>query len=454
MPRTGKKAELAKRITEELCDIWKVMNATASSLAPAPVQAPMSAVVMQDTAPENRLASEGASTGIGGIIMHDICQPAPETVSKGLAEQELRNDSLAVVDAQIADPEALDSTRHAAAHLHSCSAQRAFTEVPPGAHATMHAESQDWERQDDQVLQQSQEGQLQPVLSNQANASQASWWGDAFAASTSASSSSQNPLPLDGQQEWKEHEKQSRASWTEVSRLETGRPTRLDIEHDDSSSGATTAAGQPCAGVVETEAVADAAEVTGQRRRERQAERRVKLMKYLAEEVAGVYGGDKDRYIADMREAIQDVPDEMRRAYCDIKLEDPTAAIVSQRVPTVLGNKAEAPEFAAWHSEPFQDQMQMVGEVGPARTAWCKWWDNKTGCGELIDVVDFSIVAVVSAALSTGANVSPRLKFLHQGEFVEYRRVDSGRGFLRALLVRGIRGWPLMCEVSGNALGP
>merc|ERR1712137_1112392 len=91
----------------------------------------------------------------------------------------------------------------------------------------------------------------------------------------------------------------------------------------------------------------------------------------------------------------------------------------------------------------------MVGEVGPSRQAWCKWWDGTTGCGELVDLEDNNSVAVVSAALTTGANVSPRVKYLRQGEFVEYRRVDRGPELIaRAILVRGIKGWPLMCEVD------
>merc|ERR1719401_2384662 len=117
---------------------------------------------------------------------------------------------------------------------------------------------------------------------------------------------------------------------------------------------------------------------------------------------------------------------------------------------------APPPEFGAWHSEPHNAEMKLIGECGPARKGWCKWWDTNTGCGEVIDIDEKTPVAIVSAALITAANVAPQLKYLVQGEFVEYRRVQSPQGLApRGLLVRGLRGWPLMCEVAGGppALG-
>merc|ERR1740117_1334908 len=92
----------------------------------------------------------------------------------------------------------------------------------------------------------------------------------------------------------------------------------------------------------------------------------------------------------------------------------------------------------------------MVGEVGPARQAWCRWWNPNSGCGELMDLDDRVSIAVVSIDLQTGANVLPRLKYLHVGEFVEYRRVPREDGSAYAVLIRGIKGWPLMCEVKGQ----
>jgi len=207
--------------------------------------------------------------------------------------------------------------------------------------------------------------------------------------------------------------------------------------------------------VVETQVRANKKEQALEKRQRRFVERRMKLVGYLAEEVAGTFGGFKDSYVSDMRNILQDASDGAREAYLSDKLEEASPAIISQRVPTVLGPTCEAPEFGSWHAEPVEDEMRMVGELGPARQAWCKWWDRVTGCGELVDLDDQSAVAVVSAALTTGANVSPRLKYLRQGEFVEYRRVVRGVSMTcRGVLVRGLKGWPLMCELDGDRALP
>merc|ERR1712151_613517 len=118
-------------------------------------------------------------------------------------------------------------------------------------------------------------------------------------------------------------------------------------------------------------------------------------------------------------------PDHSHELYLSDKREEPTGDMLAERVPSILGHLREAPEFAAAHSEPLQDQMVLVGELGPARQAWCKWWDRRNGCGVLTDLDDGKPVAVVSSALTTGANVSSRLKYLRSGEFVDYRRVEG-----------------------------
>jgi len=184
-----------------------------------------------------------------------------------------------------------------------------------------------------------------------------------------------------------------------------------------------------------------------EKKRQRSIERRRKLATYLAEELAGVFGKKKNRYIEDMKWMLQGASDASRDQYWVDKLDVPSAENVAERVPKILGPSLEAPEFGGWHSEQVSDRMAMVGEVGPSRQAWCRWWDESAGCGELVDLDDQLAVAVVSSALQTGANVSPRLKYLRHGEFVEYRRVDIPNGH-RAVLVRGIKGWPLMCEVG------
>lgn len=233
-------------------------------------------------------------------------------------------------------------------------------------------------------------------------------------------------------------------------------PQALEAEEVETEAASVrseppSAVSQPSAdNIVQTQVLPGAEEIMD-RRQQRFLDRRMKLAGYIAEEVAEIYGGEKNRYIADMQRLLQEAPDVSRQAYLNDKLEEPTAAMVTKRVPRVLGDATTAPEFSAWHSEPVQEEMQMVGELGPSRQAWCKWWDRATGCGELEDISDNSPVAVVSASLTTGVNVSPRLKYLKHGEFVEYRRVDRGPGHTaRALLVRGLRGWPLMCEVDGS----
>merc|ERR1719291_202760 len=153
-----------------------------------------------------------------------------------------------------------------------------------------------------------------------------------------------------------------------------------------------------------------------------------------------------------MKRVLAEAPEGTREAYLNDKLQDSSEAVTTSRVPRVLGNMTEPPEFGAWHSEPVQEQLELIGDNGPARLGYCKWWDTKTGCGEISDTSERTPVAVVSSALTTAANVSPRLKYLRQGEWVEYRRVDRGPNqTARAVLVRGVKGWPLMCEVDGSS---
>lgn len=185
-----------------------------------------------------------------------------------------------------------------------------------------------------------------------------------------------------------------------------------------------------------------------QRKQRRFVERRQKLMGYVVEEGAAIYGSQKEQYLEDLQQLLKDAPTETRGQYLQDKLEEPTQEMLAVRLPEVLGTPRDGPEFAAWHVEPYQEEMQMVGELGPARVAWCQWWDRVQGCGQVIDFVDRVAVNVVSAALTTGANVHPQAKYLMQGEFVEYRRVEATDGNARAILIRGVKGWPLACEVA------
>ncbi|CAE7578297.1 unnamed protein product [Symbiodinium natans] len=185
-----------------------------------------------------------------------------------------------------------------------------------------------------------------------------------------------------------------------------------------------------------------------QRKQRRFIERRQKLMGYVVEEGAAIYGSQKEQYLEDLNQLLKDAPTETKCQYLNDKLEEPTHESLAVRFPEVLGPARDGPEFAAWHVEPYQEEMQMVGELGPARVAWCQWWDRVHGCGQVVDYTDKAAVNVVSAALTTGANVHPQSKYLTQGEFVEYRRVEEPEGNARAILVRGVKGWPLACEVA------
>eukprot|EP00435_Cladocopium_sp_Y103_P052580 s111_g16.t1 len=181
------------------------------------------------------------------------------------------------------------------------------------------------------------------------------------------------------------------------------------------------------------------------RKQRRFKERRYKLMSYVVEENASAYGEHQQEYLKDLNAAIQDMPDGVRHSYLNDKLEVPN---LESRLPKVLGPARDTEEYAAWHVEPYSEEMHMVGELGPARVAYCKWWDRARGCGEVVDTVDKGVAAVLAAALTTGANVAPTAKYLVQGEMVEYRRVKDAE-LDRGILVRGVRGWPLTCEMDG-----
>lgn len=205
--------------------------------------------------------------------------------------------------------------------------------------------------------------------------------------------------------------------------------------------------------VVETRAIADEEEAAAERKAERMRKRRMKLAAYMTEELAKTYGDHQEQYKQDMDAALSNMGEKMRETYFNEKAKTPSLAqkrlVQETKVPKVLGPTKEAPAYSGWAQVEYTEKMVMVGEVGPARQAWCRWWDRTTGCGELVDLDDEKEIAVVSAALQTGANVFPKMKYLRHGEFVEYRRVDRGEGGSpRALLVRGIKGWPLMCEVG------
>ncbi|CAJ1402260.1 unnamed protein product [Effrenium voratum] len=177
---------------------------------------------------------------------------------------------------------------------------------------------------------------------------------------------------------------------------------------------------------------------------QRKMARRAKLMNYVVEESASVYGDHKQQYLRDLRATLKDAPAVVRDAYLNDKQQ---AFPEVGQLPKVLGPPRDTAEYSSWHAEPYQEQLRMVGELGPSRQAYCKWWDRTHGCGEVIDTRDERRAAVISQSLTTGGNAAPTAKYLLQGEFVEYRRVEEEEG-VRAILVRGICGWPLACEVE------
>merc|ERR1712032_558349 len=189
---------------------------------------------------------------------------------------------------------------------------------------------------------------------------------------------------------------------------------------------------------VQTQAIPDAESERQEKKQRRKAKRRMKFMSYFAEELASAYGGQKENYMRDMSGMIEGLPENVYTTYVD-DMNDTSSSPRTLSLPS-----GEA-------AEPLLDHMVMRGEVGRARQAWCSWWDNDTGCGELIDKVDLKVIAVVSSDLSTAANVLPRLKYLYPKEWVEYRRVECEGGTTRAALVRGLEGWPLRCEVDSEA---
>lgn len=181
----------------------------------------------------------------------------------------------------------------------------------------------------------------------------------------------------------------------------------------------------------------------------KKGDRRNKLAMYLIEDLAKVYGQKKEDYMEEMNNIIAEAPADARKAFCDGFVEIPSTSRIMATMRRA-GSERVGKAFDGKHSEPFTSDMVMIGEVGPSRQAWCKWWDRDSGCGELVDLDDQNTIAVVAAALTTAANVEPRLKYLRNGELVEFRHVHEKPP--RAVLVRGIKGWPLMCEVGNTSL--
>jgi len=421
LKKTGKKAELAERIAHEICELWRVVEAAAvdPSISTAAatdarrdtpgsdVQGAISSSEashpneMRHALPDNAVAHLQSSGAFTMPLDEDACkiEAAQEPIEATREEQHQRDIALQHVELP---PSVDDPPLQVRAAEHKEVQLAVTTEIAPDQ----------WE----DVPSSAQEGEQQQVMHGDSCAPGSAW--------------------PQGQEEEGHHRPLSEVQPTPEVYME-----EEELGHDDGGGSH----------VVETVSLPDLEEQQDRKRQQRFMERRMKLVGYLAEEVADTMGANKDRYLADMRHVLQEASEETREAYLSDKLEEPSDALLTDRVPRVLGSLSEPPEFGAWHSEPVQEHMELIGELGPARQAWCKWWDSSTGCGEIVDLADHKPVAVVSSALTTAANVSPRLKYLRHGEFVEYRRVDRGEGqTARAVLIRGLRGWPLMCEVDGS----
>ena len=112
------------------------------------------------------------------------------------------------------------------------------------------------------------------------------------------------------------------------------------------------------------------------------------------QEGAAVYGDQKQQYLADLSATLKNVPDAIRHTYLNDKLEALFSifrrlfcrllVVLAPIAPAcrwafeslflcllglvyeVVGPRHTA-EFASWHVEPYTEEMQMVGEMGPAR---------------------------------------------------------------------------------------
>jgi len=191
----------------------------------------------------------------------------------------------------------------------------------------------------------------------------------------------------------------------------------------------------------------------------KKAGRRAKLVGKVIEGFADAFGQEQVRYLEHVKRVLEECSQEGGTPVADAYLQATATPMpnkdLSSIAPQLLGPDNELPQHSGWHSEEFSQHMTMIGEVGPARHGWCEWWDHEAGCGEIMDCVDHKTVLVLANSLQTAANVSPHLKYLRKGEMIDYRRVslEGEDEKYRAVLVRGIYGWPLTCEVL-PALAP
>jgi len=173
------------------------------------------------------------------------------------------------------------------------------------------------------------------------------------------------------------------------------------------------------------------------RRAKRRAARRSKLAQYYSEEVGNV---------------ISKLEIRAGNAYAaTFGVTDEPAAGNSASV----GAPAPAPPPAAATSAVAADGATYNGSNG-RRLAWCRAFDPASGRGVLVDLEERSEWTVNREALRVHSRREDAT--LHPGEFVEYEPAAAvmlaNGGEPPRPWVRGILGWPLMCEaIEGEVEG-
>lgn len=171
---------------------------------------------------------------------------------------------------------------------------------------------------------------------------------------------------------------------------------------------------------------------------ERRAKRRARLSQYFNEEFSSVVG-ELEARAGSLFATSVDQPSVWKQALSTFGV-NVAASPASSSAETVESRGSSS-------TEQYIDATRSSGR----RLAWCREFDEN-GRGVIIDLEDRSEWIVDRNALEVNAPLDPGRRTLHAGEFVEYdpasaRELASGSepdgGW-----VRGIMGWPLMCEAS------
>ena len=177
-----------------------------------------------------------------------------------------------------------------------------------------------------------------------------------------------------------------------------------------------------------------------ERRRRRRAERRGKLASYFSEEYA---------------KAVDQLSVAAGPSYAQA-LPDPIAPVAAlPRVASALpAEEVQVGDVSVSFAAP-------VPAVDGYRLAWCRSFDAATGEGTLVDLEKRVVWRVDRAALAAAAIAVPAdRRALIAGEFVQYdpnaaAALARGGAVAPGGWVRGILGWPLMCQTfQDNGIDP